>query len=143
MSFPSYFHQIYAFFTRVHWALMLFLAFDSLISDYIWIKSLVILWINNLLQNIFDSSLIARLWLKRLRNFIKISVTTSKPANKKMHVSPTFKFLSMPMVHYSCSFEFVLTYFVSYKIGSKILFGTFFRIALSFLEVEIRCCCCC
>ena len=127
MSFPSYFHQINTF-SEQKWCFWLFIY-------YTLIKSLVILCIHNLLKNIFDSSPTPWFWPNMLRNFIKISVTTPKPPNKKMHASPTFKFLSM--LQYSYSFKFVLTYFVSYKIGLKVLSGTFFRIGLSFLEAEI------
>ena len=38
-----------------------------------------------------------------------------------MHASPTFKFLLM--LQYSHSFEYVLIYFVSHKIGLKVLSG--------------------
>ena len=66
---------------------------------------------------------------------MKISVTTPKPQNKKIHASSTLTFLSM--LQYSHSYEFLFTFFVSDKIGSKVLSGTFFRIGLSFLEAEI------
>ena len=132
MSFPLYFYQINTFFTRISRAKMLFLAFDRLISDFTKIYSLVILCIHNLLQNIFDSSPTPGFWLKRLRNIIKISINTPKTQNQKMHASPTLKFLSM--LQYSQSFEYVLIYFVSHKIGLKVLFETFFRIGLSPLE---------
>ena len=135
VSFPSYFQQIYTFFTRFSRAKILFLAFDRLISDYIQICSLVILYIHNLLQNIFDSSPTPGFWLNRSRNIIKISITTPKPQNQKMHASPTLKFLSM--LQYSQSFEYVLIYFVSHKIGLKVHSGTFFRTRLSFPEAEI------
>ena len=91
--------------------------------------------IHNLLQYIFDSSLTPWFWLNRSRNFIKISITTTKPQNQKMHASPTLKSLSM--LQYSQSFECVLIYFVSHKIVLKKLSGTFFRIRLSLLEAEI------
>ena len=104
---------------------MLFLAFDRLISDYTKIYSLVILCIHNLLQNIFDSNQTPGFWLKRLRNIIKISINTPKPQNQKMHASPTLKFLSM--LQYSQSSEYVLIYFVSHKVGIKVLSRTFFQ----------------
>ena len=66
---------------------------------------------------------------------MKISVTTPKPQNKKIHALSTLTFLSM--LQYSHSYEFLFTFFVSDKIGSKVLSGTFFRIGLSFLEAEI------
>ena len=89
VSFSLYFYQIIAFFTRISRAKMLFLAFYMLISDYMQIYSLIFLCIHNLLQNIFDSSPTPGFLLNRLRYFIKISITTPKPQNQKMHASPT------------------------------------------------------
>ena len=134
-KFPIIFLSNCYIFYKDFWSKILFLAFDLLISDYTQIYSLVILCIHNLLQNIFDSSPTPGFWLNRLRSFIKISITTPKPQNQKMHASPFLKFLSM--LQYSQSFEYVLIYFVSHKIGLKVLSGTFFRIGLSLLEAEI------
>ena len=135
MSFPLYFYQINTFFTRISRAKMFFSAFDRLISDYAYIFSLVTLCIHNPLQNIFVSSPTPRFWLNRLRNFIKISVTTPKPQNLKIHASPISTILSM--IQYSHSFELVFIFFVPHKIGLKVLSGTFFRIGLSLLEAKI------
>ena len=134
-EFPIIFISNYYIFTRISRAKILFLTFDRLISDYIQICSLVILYIHNLLQNIFVSSPTPGFWLNWFRNFIKISVTTPKPQNLKMHASPISKFLSM--IQYSYSFKFVFIFFVPHKIGLKVLSGTFFRIGLSLLEAEI------
>ena len=135
VSFSSYFYQIIPFFTRISRAKLLFLAFDRLILDNTWIYSLSILCVHNLLQNIFDSSPTPGFLLNWLRNFNKISIANSKPQNQEMHTLPTLRFLSM--LQYSQSFEYVLIYFVSYKIGLKVLSGTFFKIGLSFLEAGI------
>ena len=135
MSFSSCFDQIITFFKRISRAKLLFWAFDRLILDNTWIYSLSILCVHNLLQNIFDSSPTPGFLLNRLRNFIKISITTPKPQNQKMHASLTFKFLSM--LQYRQSFEYVLIYFASKKVGLKVLSGTFFRIWLSFLKAKI------
>ena len=94
-----------------------------------------ILCIRNLPQNIFDPSPTPGFWHNRLRNLIKISVTTPKPQNQKMNALSTLKFISM--LQYSHSFEFLFIYFVPYKIGLKMLSGTFFRIGLSLLEAGI------
>ena len=134
-EFLIIFLSIISSFTRISRAKLLFLTFDRLIFCYIQIYSLVILCIHNLLQNIFDSSQTPGFLLNRLKNVIKISITTPKPQNQKMHASPTLKFLSM--LRYSQRFEYVLIYFVSHKIGLKVLSGPFFRIGLSFLEAEM------
>ena len=113
---------------------MSFFAFDRLIFDHAQVYSLIVLCFQNLPQNIFNSSPTPAIWLNRLRNFMKICVTTPKPQNKKIHASSTLLFLSM--LQYSHSYEFLFTFFVSDKIGSKVLLGPFSELDYHFQNLR-------